>query len=633
MAIYYITKQLESKVDHVIELSYKYSTVEQMIEYFADKDEVQVDTETQGEFNFVNQILLIQFGDFDNQFVANFQELTLAEKNLINDKILNNLSICKLFHNSKFDIKFFWHHGMDIQNIYDTMLAEIILNAGKSTEKGFYSLYGVAKRYCNVELDKETRGVINRIGFTTRVIQYAADDVKYLSKIKEQQVLQLRKYGLAREDIQDIYTVCGLEMNGILALTEIEYNGIYLDTSKWADIKREVHTKVQEIEGAIDRIVNKDPRLSRYTKIYQDLFTPAYETTSVNWSSHSQKLKVLKEIFPDIESTAERELSRYKNKHPIVKALLEYSKAKKLATSFADTLESHINPVTKRIHTDIWPILDTGRISTSKPNLQQIPSRTELGGKMRACFTAQPGNKMVGGDYAQCELRIIAEASNDPVWVEAFKSGKDLHSVLCAMTFDIPIEDVEKPSHFKPDIKYRSIQKTVSFGLSYGMSEYKLADTIEVSEDVARGIIDKFFSKVPKVKEFLDMLGYLGKSRGFIRTPKPYQRIRWFDGYQNKDDFKRQGEIERASKNHPIQGGNADMTKLALVLIYREIRANNYPVKIIHAVHDEIQCECPEEFAETWKPIMARLMLEAAGVILKTIPMEVDCKISGHWSK
>lgn len=232
-----------------------------------------------------------------------------------------------------------------------------------------------------------------------------------------------------------------------------------------------------------------------------------------------------------------------------------------------------------------------------------------------------------------CELRIIAEASNDPIWVEAFKSGKDLHSELCAMTFDIPLSQVKEPSSFKPDLKYRDIQKTINFGLAYGMSEYKLADTIEVTEDNARSIINKFFSKVPKVKEFLDTLGYLGKTRGFIRTPKPYQRIRWFDGYNNTDDFKRQGEIERASKNHPIQGGNADMTKLALVLIYREIRANNYPVKIVHAVHDEIQCECPEEFAETWKPIMTRLMLEAAEVILKTIPMEVDCKVSDYWSK
>lgn len=232
-----------------------------------------------------------------------------------------------------------------------------------------------------------------------------------------------------------------------------------------------------------------------------------------------------------------------------------------------------------------------------------------------------------------CELRLIAEGSKDPVWVSAFREGKDLHSELCALTFDIPLSDVKTPSKFKPDLKYRDIQKTLNFGLAYGMSEYKLADTIEVSVDEARGIIEKFFSRVPDVKKFLDMLGYLGKTRGFIRTPKPYSRIRWFDGYQNIGDFKRQGEIDRASRNHPIQGGNADMTKLALVLVYREIKKNNYPVKIVHVVHDEIQTECPKEFAETWRPILQKLMIQAAEVILKKVPMEVDCKISDHWSK
>lgn len=232
-----------------------------------------------------------------------------------------------------------------------------------------------------------------------------------------------------------------------------------------------------------------------------------------------------------------------------------------------------------------------------------------------------------------CELRIIAEFSKDPVWTQIFKSGGDLHSELCAMTFDIPLSQVKQPSRFKPDLKYRDIQKTINFGLAYGMSEYKLADTIEQPVDIARQIIDSFFSKVPKVKQFLDRLGYLAKTRGFIRTPKPYGRIRWFEGYENTDDFKRQGEIDRAGRNTPIQGGNADMTKLALVMLYKEIKKNKYPVKIVMQVYDEIQTEADEEFAEEWAPIMSQIMKDAAAVILKNIPMEVDCGVFDHWSK
>lgn len=165
------------------------------------------------------------------------------------------------------------------------------------------------------------------------------------------------------------------------------------------------------------------------------------------------------------------------------------------------------------------------------------------------------------------------------------------------------------------------------------MSEFKLADTIEIPVDDAAKIIKKFFNAVPLVESFLTTIGRLGRDRGFIRSPKPYGRIRWFDGYENRDDFKRLGQIERQSKNHPMQAGNADMTKLALVMLYNAIKENNYPVKIIHTVHDEIQTEVIEEFAEEWSNIMSTKMNEAASVILKTIPMVTDCKISDYWSK
>lgn len=164
------------------------------------------------------------------------------------------------------------------------------------------------------------------------------------------------------------------------------------------------------------------------------------------------------------------------------------------------------------------------------------------------------------------------------------------------------------------------------------MSEFKLSDTIDVSIDTAKGIIDRFFKAVPKVKQFLTMLGNLGKQRGFIRSPQPYGRYRFFDDV-NQEDFKRLGEIERQSKNHPIQSGNADMTKLALIYIYRTIKENSYPVRLIHQVHDEIQTEVKEEFADQWVIIMEDLMNKAAGAILKTVPMSVDCKVSDHWSK
>jgi len=359
--IRYITTQEE--IDSV----FQKSSVNEMLEYFKDHTEIQVDTETTGYFNFKNEILLLQLGDEENQYVLNFPELSKGEKDAITEKILLNKDMCKILHNAKFDIKFLWHHGMDIVNVYDTMLAEILLNAGKKTPDGFYSLYGAAIRYCGVRLKKEVRGKINKYGINTAVIKYAAEDVKYLSRIKEQQVKKLREFEFANDDLQDIYTLCGLEMNAVLAFAALEYNGIKLNMDKWKIIKKECAQNVEDTKNDINRIIWEEPKLEKFRSYYQDLFTPAYKTTKVNWASPQQKLNVLQTLFPEIEDTSERTLSRYKRKHPIFKALIDYNKANKLNTAFALKLPKTINPVTKRIHTSFWQILDTGRISSKNP--------------------------------------------------------------------------------------------------------------------------------------------------------------------------------------------------------------------------------------------------------------------------
>lgn len=624
---YFITNQTRIDLHEDITLC----NLDFLLDYFKDETEVQVDTETEGFFNHSNKIICLQLGDFENQFVIDFPTLSKLEVSIISDKILANSNIVKIFHNAKFDIQFLWFHGMNICNVYDTMLAECILNAGKETEDGFYGLKSTCLRYCNYELDKEIRGIIHREGLSTRVIFYAAEDVKYLSKIKEVQHSKLIELELAKKDCQDIHTILGLENNAVLAFAEMEYNGMRLDTKKWEQVRLLVIKEREEILTKLNEEVINNPKLKQYWFVYQDLFTSAENRVNINWNSPAQKLELLNKIGK-FESTKQQELEKHKRDNKIVDLLIKYNKMNKLLTAFADKLAKHINPVTKRIHTNFWQILDTGRVSCSEPNLQQIPSRTEIGGKMRECFIVEEGNKMVGGDFSGCELRVIAEYSQDPIWLEAFKNDEDLHSKLCALTFGIDIADVKKPSHFKPDLKYRDIQKTINFGLAYGMSKFKLADTIEIEVEQAGQIIDKFFKAVPKVKQFLDMLGRTAVQKGRIKSPPPYRRIRWFDDYKSQDK-KILGSIERQGKNMPIQACNADLTKLALIQLYREIHNNNLPVRLIHTVHDEIQCEVREDFAEQWVITMNNLMEESGKVVVQSIPMKVDCKISGCWSK
>ena len=603
-----------------------------MLDYFKDINTIQVDTETQGFFDFKNRVLTIQLGDSFNQFVIEFSSLSSDDKIKLNENIFINRRKKKVFQNAKFDIKFLWLEGFDIINVYDTMLAEQIIYAGKETEQGFFSLGELCKRYCDVTLDKSIRGEIHRFGICEPVVEYAAKDVKYLEDIRNKQLEKLKELKLYDGiDDQNELTILGLENKVVVVFASMEYNGILIDVAKWREVELLLEKKILDIEEELNSFIWKEPLFKKYQLHYQDLFTEAKKITSINWSSPAQKLELLNLLDPEIDDTSERILSKYK-KYPIVCKLLEYSKTNKLYTAFAKKMYSHINPITNRIHTDFFQILSTGRVSSNKPNLQQIPSRSEIGGLMRSCFIPKKGYKMVGGDFSGCELRVIAEFSKDPIWVNAFLEGKDLHSELCAATFDISVKDVKTPTPFKPDIKYRDVQKTLNFGLAYGMSKFKLADTIEISVEQADAIINKFFGAVPAVKKFLDTIGNFGKRNGYIRTPPPYGRIRWFEGFES-GDFKRLGEIERASKNSPIQGANADLTKLALIRVYEHIKENNLPINIVLTIHDEIQTEVREDFAEEWAKIMGDLMQASGAEILKTIPMLVDCNIANYWSK
>jgi len=265
-------------------------------------------------------------------------------------------------------------------------------------------------------------------------------------------------------------------------------------------------------------------------------------------------------------------------------------------------------------------------------NLQQIPAHSELGQVIKSCFVAKDGYKFVSADFSGFELRIIAEYSQDPTWVNVFKNKEDLHSVLCSMTFNIPIEDVKKPFPSKPDISYRFLQKTINFMLAYGGSKYKLADVAQIDIKQADNIIKMYFSKIPLVEKFLNMISSTAVKYGYIRTDPYFKRVRWFPKL-DKNNFKSIGEVERAAKNTPPQGTNGSVTKLALCMLQDIIDMNNYDVKILLTIHDEILTECIESFAKEWKIILEKTMIQAAEVIIKTVPVAVEGVISDYWTK
>lgn len=600
--------------------------IEKLYEWLELNDVIGCDTETTGFKITEADVLCYQIGNRKTQFVVDQKSYPIS---LFKEHFENKDNLW-LFQNFKFDGRFLLKAGIDIwkMNLYDTFLADLILQTGYERGNQHTSLEDLVMKYCGVKLDKTVRGEINRLGLSSRVIKYAAEDVEYLEDIMDQQLTKINSL--------ELQNVLKLENEVTKVFTLMEYYGVKLNVEKWKEVIKTVDIEANKLEKILNDIILTDSLFIKFRPRYTQLqmFGEA-EPLNINWESNQQKLAICKAVSSTLESVGDRELQKIKYKHNLVKELISYNKFKKLQSSFGKKFLTNVDK-DGRIRANIWPILSTGRISVSEPNLNQIPSKGDLGKVIRSCFIPEKGYKIVGGDFSGMELRIIAEFSKDEVWLNAFKEGKDLHSVLCAMTFGIPESDVKKETPFKKGVTYRDVQKTINFGLAYGMSEYKLADTMEISVSEAKDIIDKFFKAVPKVAKFLTGLGNLGKKRGFIKTAFPYNRIRWFEQWQHAvetDNFGMLGSIERASKNTPIQGSNGDIIKQALIDVQQEIYDNNWDCKIILAVYDEIQTEVREDQAEAWKSKLDELMIKAAKKVLIEVPVVVDCSINDYWQK
>ncbi|MDP2735704.1 MAG: DNA polymerase A family protein, partial [bacterium] len=320
----------------------------------------------------------------------------------------------------------------------------------------------------------------------------------------------------------------------------------------------------------------------------------------------------------DLPSTGEGILSQYD--HPLAKLLLEYRGYEKIITSFGENLLSKINPKTGRVHPDYMQIgADTGRFACSNPNLQQIPSESLF----RECFIASPGYQLVIADYSQIELRLMAELSGDAVFVGAFKEDQDLHTLTASQMFGIPIDQVSKEKRFQA--------KSINFGLMYGRGARSLAVQLGVSEDEALKLLQKYFSRYGKVRDWLNQASKEAVRLGYSRTlggrKRYYPKINPGDpGAERQISY-----IERQGKNTPIQGASADMTKYALVYIRERLRKEGLDATPIHTVHDEIVVEARADQAKKTAKLLEEEMMRAGERFLKKVPVKVDAVVSDIW--
>ena len=643
-----------------------FASIPECINYCKKLTSIGVDTETTGFDPHTCEVLSLQLGDSQNQYVIDLSSVSIScFKELLETKEL-------ILQNAKFDLKFLYKHNIIPTKIYDTYLAEMVLSTGKINHRR--GLDFLVKRYCvNVTLDKEIRGVIHKEGLSSRVIKYAADDVAFLHEIREKQEKKIQEEGSRMALKLDNWCV--------RSLAYIEFCGIYLDTKKWLNKCEEDLSELSKITDELDNWVTENK--PEYTETQYDMFSEGLPC-AINWNSPKQIIPLFKELGVNTtvddkgnikDSIDAKVLDKQKDKHPLIQTYLKYSAIQKLTSTYGKEFLKSVNKITGRVHTTYKQIMNTGRMSSGEtnkkiglkyPNMQNIPSDT----RHRSCFAVEPGNKMIVSDYSSQESRILAEYSKEPNLVNFYLSGEaDLHSYATKLVFSEETKGLNLKEVKKQFPDKRQLMKGYNFALAYGGTAVTVSNNLNIPLSLAEETEVKYFEAFPGLKSYFKKAAAQPVKDGYVLINNVTGRKSYIDFYKDfkrlderidsdfwttyraekaknsdlfnhelkplvRDYFRKKGMIERRGLNFPIQGSAADMTKLALCYIFDWILENNYfnIVKIVQVTHDEIGCEAPEELAEDVALVVKESMEKAGKVFCKTIPIEAEPEISSWWT-
>lgn len=544
--------------------------IEHCVSYFKNKinsgelKSIALDTETSGLKFLTNKILSIQLGDSQRQYVlsANNPGILAAIELLLKDVIV-------LGHNLKFDGLFLRKYGVSLNKIWDTLLAEGVLTCGLEVERG---LAAIAKKYLDIELSKDVRNTFSdqTTSLTFEQVVYAARDVEHLHSIANAQIQAAIK--------QDLLDCILFENQAMLPIMDIEFNGMGIDHNAWLENTKGVAAKAKILEHELDKELLKVAPEMQLEGSQLTIFPVDYKDTprlsKVNWASPKQVLAILNNqyaIFPVDKkgkpSTEEMPLYRHR-KHPFVKLLIEHRGLAKEVSSYGLKFIQKNLDIDGRVHTSFWQILDTGRLSSAGPNMQQIPADPDNPDKnYRKFFTAKPGYKLITCDFSSQEPRITAHYCQDPVLLEFFKQPKaDMHSFVATKMFSViygkpTIIDKSKP-------KERAIGKQTGLKLDYGGTAFTLQNILETTQEEAQRFIDAYWAAFPTKRTYFDRKIRETMNQGFILIDPILRRKSYlskFDRYQElrkRRDLEKperrevmilKGDIERRAMNYPKQ--------------------------------------------------------------------------------
>ena len=489
---------------------------------------------------------------------------------------------------------------------FDTEIAAYLLNPSN----GKYKLDELANQYLSIDIPEYLEFVGAKQQKETQMTLFSQDEMnvdfeKYQNAIYMYTIAKLAEIMNKKlEEINSLKLFENIEMPLIKVLAEMQYEGIYVDKQELVSfgdkLKEDIEVIKQEIYKLAGEEFNINSTLQLGNILFEKLKLPVYKKTKKGYSTD---VDILEKLKPE---------------HPIIEKILEYRGFMKLNSTYVDGLIVYINEYTHKIHSYFHQtITATGRISSTEPNLQNIPTRTEQGKQIKKAFKAQKGHIFIDADYSQIELRILAHISNDTNMREAFLNEEDIHKQVASKVFNVPLEEVTK--------EQRTAAKAVNFGIVYGISGFGLAEQLGISRKKAEQYIEQYLEKYKGVKEFMDRIVEKAKEQGYVETL--FHRRRYIPELSSNNYMVRQFGA-RAAMNTPIQGTAADIMKIAMIEVNKKLEEEKLNAKLILQIHDELLIECEIEEKEEVKKILKESMENAVKL---SIPLEVEVSEADNW--
>ena len=580
--------------------------IDRFLRIILTKDIFSLDTETTGTDPITAELVGMSFSYAENQafYIPVPQDQEKAQRIVDQVKpLFENEKSLKVGQNIKYDMLVLSNYGVELKGqLFDTMIAHYVLQPELHHNMDY--LADVYLKYQTIPIEdligpkgKNQRNM--RDLSPTDVYKYACEDADITLKLKN--VLEKE---LEKNNVKSLFEE--IEMPLVPVLAYMERNGVRIDTEALKETSKHFTSRMQAIENEVHEMAGVDFNIASPKQVGEVLF---------------DRLKIVekaKKTKTGQYVTSEEVLESLRGKHEIVGKILEHRGLKKLLGTYIDALPLLVNPKTQRIHTSFnQTVTATGRLSSSNPNIQNIPVRNEDGKEIRKAFIPDDGCEFFSADYSQIELRIMAHLSGDPHMIEAFTEGKDIHAATAAKIYKENIEKVTR--------EQRSKAKTANFGIIYGISVFGLAERLNVERKEAKELIDGYFENYPHVKEYMDKSIEVARQQGYIETI--FKRKRYLPDINSRNAVVR-GYAERNAINAPIQGSAADIIKVAMIRIYERFKKEGIKSKMILQVHDELNFSVLPEEKEKVQQIVISEMESAYKM---KVPLVADCGWGQNW--